>query len=72
MSKATITVWEPGTEIQLPENLVGQIVSVQLQSDGSILYEIAWWKEYIRYTGWLSKEEFTVGSSDPVIQIGFK
>lgn len=23
MSKATITVWEPGTEIQLPENLVG-------------------------------------------------
>ncbi len=70
--KKTIVVWEPGTEVQLPENLTGQISSVQIHPSGNVRYEVGWWKEHNRFTTWLSDGEFEVGSPDAQIRIGFK
>lgn len=74
----TMNVLSIGTIVRLINDISGLITSIQISGNPdditpSILYQISWWHNGVRYEEWFRRFEFTIlDLQQKETQIGFK
>ncbi len=65
-----LTVHEPGTEVDLGEDLTGIVNQVAIAGNAHVTYQVAWWVGNERKCEWLAAHE-VLPLTEPKLNIGF-